>query len=116
MEAYSHAVALDPGEAQTHLSLGLACVETGDGAEATAELRKCLELGGYYDGRLHGALGRALVSLGMLAEAARAYEESVRRCPGCGDCVEDLASVYEAAGRREEAEVVRARPSRPTGS
>jgi tetratricopeptide (TPR) repeat protein len=110
-EAYRHAVALDPNAAQTHLSLGLACVEMGDKVEAAVELKKCLELGGYYDGRLHGALGRGLVSLGMFAEAAGAYEESARRWPGCGDCAEDLARIYEAAGRREEVEVAKERPS-----
>jgi tetratricopeptide (TPR) repeat protein len=111
-EAYRHAIALDPNVAEARLSLGLACVETGDMAEAATELRRCLEVGGYYDGRLHGALGRGLASLGMFAEAARAYEESVRRWPRCGDCVENLARVYESASQREEAEVVRARPSR----
>jgi tetratricopeptide (TPR) repeat protein len=111
-EAYRHAVALDPDAAPTRLSLSLTCVETGDKAEASAELKKCLELGGYYDGRLHGALGRALSSLGMFAEAARAYEESVRRWPGCGDCAADLARVYESAGWREEVEALRARPAR----
>lgn len=110
-EAYRHAVALDPGEAQTHLSLGVAYMEMGDKAEAAAELRKCLELGGYYEGRLHGALGRALASLGMFAEAARAYKESVRRCPECGDCAEDLARVYESAGWREEVGVAKGHPS-----
>lgn len=97
-EAYRHAVALDPNAAQTHLSLGLACVETGDMAEAATELRRCLELGGYHEGRLHGALGRGLASLGMSAEAAKAYEESLVRWPGCGDCAADLARVYESAG------------------
>lgn len=102
-EAYRHAVALNPDAAEAHLSLGLACVEMGDSAEAAVELKKCLELGGYYEGRLHGSLGRALASLGMFAEAARAYEEGVRRWPGCGDCAADLACIYESAGWREEA-------------
>ena len=68
--------------------------------EAVTALRRCLELGGSYDGKAHEALGRAFFTLGMCEDAAVAYEEGLRRS-GCRHCREGLARAREAAGLRQ---------------
>ena len=98
-EAYGRAAELRPDSAEAHASLGLAHAEAGSRAEAVTVLRRCLELGGHYDGKTHGALGRAFFTLGMYVEAAAAYGEGLRRW-GCSHCREELARSNEAAGRR----------------
>ena len=99
-EAYGRAAGLNPDSAEAHASLGLAHAEAGSSAEAVRSLHRCLELGGHYDGKMHGALGRAFFTLGMCEDAAAAYEEGLRRS-GCQHCREGLARAREAAGSRQ---------------
>jgi tetratricopeptide (TPR) repeat protein len=97
-ESYGRAAELDPGSAEAHASLGLAHAEAGSRAAAVVSLRRCQELGGHYDGKMHGAIGRAFLALGMYEDAAAAYEEGLRRRE-CTHCREGIARA-QAAGSR----------------
>jgi tetratricopeptide (TPR) repeat protein len=97
-EACVRATELEPSSGEAHASLGLAHAEAGSHAEAITALRRCLELGGHYDGKMHGALGRAFFMLGMYEDAAATYEEELRRWD-CSHCREGLARAHEAEGR-----------------
>jgi tetratricopeptide (TPR) repeat protein len=96
-ESYGRAAELDPGSAEAHASLGLAHAEAGSQTKAVVALRRCQELGGHYDGKMHGALGRAFFMLGMYEDAAATYEEELRRWD-CSHCREGLARAREAEG------------------
>jgi hypothetical protein len=78
----------------------MAHAEAGMRAEAARALRRCLELGGHYDGKMHGALGRAFFALDMYGDAAAAYEVGLRRW-GCPHCRDGFARACEAAGQHQ---------------
>jgi tetratricopeptide (TPR) repeat protein len=94
---------LDPNSAQAHHDLGLACLRSGWLVEATASLRRALELQPGLD-RALGYLATALLQQGREREAALAFRKLGRRAE---DPVERRflsARALAMEGKPEEAE------------
>lgn len=98
VEAYHHALRLDPDMADAHLNLGRLFHESGDTVTAEEHYRRALAVRPD-DPTAAYNLGVALQDLGRLDEAARAYERVLEIDPDTADAHFNLAGVYEQLGR-----------------
>jgi protein O-GlcNAc transferase len=76
LECYRKAIALDAGSAPAHYNLALAYLETGQAAQAEAEFREALRLGGAFPEAWVG-LADALETLGRDQDALAALDTAI---------------------------------------
>ncbi|HVW21469.1 MAG TPA: tetratricopeptide repeat protein [Opitutaceae bacterium] len=108
-EAYRRALALDPGDPEVHVDLGLALSAAGRLAEAQGEFEAALRLRPD-DGPAHYNLANSLAQAGRLGEAAPHYQAALRADPGnaaarinLGNCLFQLGRTPEAIAQYEAA-------------
>jgi tetratricopeptide (TPR) repeat protein len=102
LEAYRRALELEPDLPEIHLNLGRLLHEKGELAAAESHYRQAVELDpdepvSVFD------LGVALQDQERFDEAAAVYEQALALDDSFADAHYNLATVYEALGRRQEA-------------
>jgi len=97
VEAYRHALELDPHHVDGRLNLGRLYLLTGRANAAEAQFRMALA-GGTRDATALFNLGVALEDLGRSQEAMQAYCESIDVDPEGADAYFNLARLHEQAG------------------
>jgi tetratricopeptide (TPR) repeat protein len=102
LNAYTHALAVDPDFADAHVNLGRLLQLGGRTAEAVEHYRRSL-LVGSTDPTASFNLGTALEELGRWADAIAAYRRAILGDPQFADAHFNLARLYEQAGRPAEA-------------
>lgn len=93
--ALEQAIRLRPDDPETHNSLGLVYVQTGDDEKAVAEFRKAIEFQPAY-ADAHQNLG-AVLTTSDTAEAVRELEIAVKLQPQLAKAQYNLALAYEAS-------------------
>lgn len=101
------ALALDPGSAPALHDRGVLLSRMGRLPEAVAALEKALALRDLPPTR--NALGAALCRMERCAEAIPHFERAVKDAPDFVEAIENLAQAYWIAGRRADAERMKAR-------
>ncbi len=96
------AVALNPGEAVVHNSLGLALGRVGRPAEAIAHFRKAIELTPDYPDP-YSNLGTALAGMGKGEEAIAQFEKAIQLNPEYAEAHAGLGTLLTAADRLPQA-------------
>jgi len=114
---WSDVAAKAPHSARAHAALGMALGRQGRYADSIAELKKAVEADPSYI-ELQGVycnMGKDLLQLGKVDEAADAFEAALKVDPGCTEAEVNMGVVYYRTGRYEEAarsyrEAVRTNP------
>jgi tetratricopeptide (TPR) repeat protein len=102
LNAYAHALALDPDFTDAHVNLGRLLQLTGRTAEAVEHYRRSLQAG-KADPTCSFNLGTALEELGRWADAIAAYRLAIQADPRFADAHFNLARLCEQVGQRAEA-------------
>ena len=101
-DAYTRAVALDPGLAPARVNLGRLLQEDGRIREAAAEYEAALRADPRHPTAAFN-LGTALEDLGRREQAIAAYRRAIEADTGFADAHFNLARLYEQTGRRTAA-------------
>jgi Tfp pilus assembly protein PilF len=102
IEAYEHAVELDPFMADAHLNLGRQLHMAGERGRAEPCYREAVRLAPD-DPTPHFNLGVLLEESGRKDEAIHAYRQAIARDPDFADAHCNLGLLLESLGRRQEA-------------
>jgi tetratricopeptide (TPR) repeat protein len=113
--AAERALALGPGAARSHTSMGVALNFSCRFKEAIPFCEEAIRLDPYPPGSSFRALGSAYNAVGRLEEALKAYEKALKVNPNDIFAHMNLAGLYIELGREEEAraearEVLRLHP------
>jgi tetratricopeptide (TPR) repeat protein len=101
-DAYSRAVALDPGHATARVNLGRLLQDLGLPARAVQQYRAALAIQPRHPTAAFN-LGTALEDLGRRSEAILAYRKALEADPDFADAHFNLARLYERTGKRAAA-------------
>ena len=101
-DAYTRAIALDPGHVAARVNLGRLLQESGRPAEAATQYRAALESQPRHATAAFN-LGTAFEDLGRRADAIHAYRRAVDADERFADAHFNLARLYEQAGKRAAA-------------
>ncbi|MGE3333842.1 MAG: tetratricopeptide repeat protein [Rhodospirillaceae bacterium] len=117
-EAFSDAVAREPGAVDSWLNRGVALKETGNLAEAEASYRRALALSPQ-DPIIYNNLANVVGALGRHEEAVQLYKDALVLDPGYADAKANLGPALREAGRLDEslkflAGAVAQHPDHPT--
>lgn len=99
---FKTAIAMQPGDAIVHNSLGSALAGAGRLAEAIAEYKKSIELSPEYPDS-HNNLGSALTSAGRLNEAVAEFKKAIELKPAYAEANTSLGGILARMGRLDEA-------------
>jgi len=102
LEAYEHALALDPLMAEAHVNLGRVLHVAGERGRAEPHYREAVKLDPD-DPTPHFNLGVLLEESGRKDEAVLAYRQAIVRDPDFADAHCNLGLLLDALGRRQEA-------------
>jgi len=102
IEAYEHAIELDPFLAEAHLNLGRQLHVAGERGRAEPCYREAVRLAPE-DPTPHFNLGVLLEESGRKDEAIHAYRQAIARDPDFADAHCNLGLLLESLGRRQEA-------------
>jgi tetratricopeptide (TPR) repeat protein len=102
LNAYRHALALDPAHADAHVNLGRLLHEGGDPVSAALEYQKALSVRAD-DATAAFNLGVALEDLGRTEEAVSTYQRSIELDPALADAHYNLGCLYQRTGRATDA-------------
>ncbi len=103
LQAKQQALALAPGHAPSHFSVGHALASLGRLEEAEAAYRRAIELQPDH-AQAHSHLGAALLGLSRLDEAAAACRQAIALQPDLLDAHGNLAIVLRGLGQLADAE------------
>lgn len=101
-DAYQKAIALKPDEASYHNNYGLALANSGNVAEAQAELSKAAQLDPTKGGRYFFNLGAVLTNTGKIKEAAEAFKKATEADPNYADAWYQLGVSLSADAKLDE--------------
>jgi tetratricopeptide (TPR) repeat protein len=96
------ALAIDPGNARAHNSIGVALQQLGQAEEALSHHQQALALSPDM-AEAHAGLGNAHRLLGRLEEAAGHYQNALSVKPGYAVAHNDIANILHVLGRSDEA-------------
>jgi tetratricopeptide (TPR) repeat protein len=102
LEAYEHALALDPLMAEAHVNVGRVLHVAGERGRAEPHYRQAVKLDPD-DPTPHFNLGVLLEESGRKDEAVLAYRQAIVRDPDFADAHCNLGLLLESLGRRQEA-------------
>ena len=102
LEAYRHALELDPRMAEAHVNLGRQLHLAGERGRAEPHYREAVRLAPD-DPTPHFNLGVLLDESGQRDEAVHAYRQAILRDPDFADAHCNLGLLLESLGRRQEA-------------
>jgi tetratricopeptide (TPR) repeat protein len=102
LEAYTHAIAADPGLLKARINLGCLLHEMGRLEQAERVYREALRAQGDDPVVLYD-LGVLLEDQGRRREAMQVYETALRQDPRFADCHYNLALLYRSISRPKEA-------------
>jgi tetratricopeptide (TPR) repeat protein len=102
LEAYEHAVELDPELADAHVNMGRLLHMAGERGRAEPHYRQGVKLDSN-DPTPHFNLGVLLEELGRKDEAVLAYKQAILRDPDFADAHCNLGLLLESVGNRTEA-------------
>ena len=104
MESFERALALDPGDADARLNLGISLAEMGRWQEAVPQYRKALSLPSLTaESVARQNLGLALYHLGQYSEAEGELRFAISLDPRMDAAYYNLGLVLVATGRRDDA-------------
>jgi tetratricopeptide (TPR) repeat protein len=101
-DAYTRAIALDPGHVAARVNLGRLLQESGRPAEAATQYRAALETQPRHATAAFN-LGTAFEDLGRPADAVAAYRRAVEADDRLADAHFNLSRLYEQLGKRTAA-------------
>lgn len=102
LDAYEHALALDPLMAEAHVNVGRVLHVAGERGRAEPHYRQAVKLDPD-DPTPHFNLGVLLEESGRKDEAVLAYRQAIVRDPDFADAHCNLGLLLESLGRRQEA-------------
>ena len=101
IEAYEHALRLEPNHANAHLALGQLYLNRNDPERAILELRAALKTDPGLDGA-HASLGRAYRAIGDLPSSVTVLKQGIERNPNDQESRYVLGQVLMTMGRSDE--------------